>query len=58
MSSNGWDISGAKNFEFKTAWINRNNLPFEELNLKPLAFYKDLKGILEWNKLNFYSLVR
>jgi 2-haloacid dehalogenase len=48
MSSNGWDISGAKNFGFKTAWINRSNLPVEELNLKPHAIYTDLKGILEW----------
>lgn len=48
MSSNGWDISGAKNFGFKTAWINRNNLPVEELNLKPHAIYSDLNGILEW----------
>jgi 2-haloacid dehalogenase len=48
MSSNGWDISGAKNFGFKTAWINRNNLPIEELNLKPHAIYKDLNRILEW----------
>jgi 2-haloacid dehalogenase len=48
MSSNGWDISGAKNFGFKTAWINRNNLPVEELNLKPHAIYTDLNGILEW----------
>jgi 2-haloacid dehalogenase len=48
MSSNGWDISGAKNFGFKTAWINRSNLPIEELNLKPNAIYTDLNGILEW----------
>ncbi|OIK09258.1 haloacid dehalogenase type II [Bacillus sp. MUM 13] len=48
MSSNGWDISGAKNFGFKTAWINRSHLPVEELNLKPHAIYTDLNGILEW----------
>ncbi|PLT33355.1 haloacid dehalogenase type II [Bacillus sp. V5-8f] len=48
MSSNGWDISGARNFGFKTAWINRNNLPVEELNLEPDRIYSDLKGILEW----------
>lgn len=35
MSSNGWDISGAKNFGFQTAWINRKNLPVEELDLEP-----------------------
>lgn len=48
MSSNGWDISGAKNFGFHTAWINRNNLPIEELNLVPDNIYSDLTGILEW----------
>ncbi|RXZ02360.1 haloacid dehalogenase type II [Fictibacillus sp. S7] len=49
MSSNGWDISGAKNFGFHTAWINRNDLPVEELNLFPDVIYSDLNGILEWN---------
>lgn len=48
MSSNGWDISGAKNYGFQTAWINRQNLPIEELNLEPDQTYKDLSGILEW----------
>lgn len=48
MSSNGWDISGAKHFGFNTAWINRNHLPVEELNLAPDAIYDDLRGILEW----------
>ena len=48
MSSNGWDISGAKNFGFHTAWINRNNLPTDELNLTPDNIYSDLTGILEW----------
>lgn len=48
MSSNGWDISGAKNFGFKTAWINRNDQPVEELNLKPNCIYSDLNGILDW----------
>ncbi|MBM7694535.1 2-haloacid dehalogenase [Peribacillus deserti] len=35
ISSNGWDIAGAKNFGFQTAWINRTNLPMEELNILP-----------------------
>ncbi|WP_020006278.1 haloacid dehalogenase type II [Salinicoccus albus] len=48
MSSNGWDISGAKNYGFQTAWINRQNLPTEELKLEPDIIYKDLTGILEW----------
>ena len=48
MSSNGWDISGAKSFGFHTAWINRNHLPVEELQLAPDAIYDDLKGILNF----------
>jgi 2-haloacid dehalogenase len=48
ISSNGWDISGAKNFGFRTAWINRSKLPIEELELYPDAIYEDLTGILEW----------
>ena len=48
MSSNGWDISGAKNFGFHTAWINRNELPVECLKLPPDAIYDDLKDILNW----------
>ncbi|GGD11071.1 haloacid dehalogenase type II [Pontibacillus salipaludis] len=52
MSSNGWDISGAKNFGFQTAWINRNRLPVEELNLEPDKIYEDLNGILEWTENN------
>jgi 2-haloacid dehalogenase len=49
ISSNGWDISGAKNFGFQTAWINRSNLPEEKLNLSPDRIYSDLNGITEWN---------
>lgn len=47
--SNGWDISGAKNFGFQTAWINCANLPEEILNLSPDCIYSDLDGITEWN---------
>lgn len=48
MSSNGWDIAGAKNFGFKTAWINRSYSPVEVLNQHPNQIYNDLNGILEW----------
>lgn len=48
MSSNGWDISGAKSFGFHTAWINRSGLPVEELQLAPDSVYEDLSGILKW----------
>lgn len=48
LSSNGWDIAGAKNFGFHAAWINRNHLPFEQFDVEPDAVYDDLSGILEW----------
>src|SRR5690625_2781222 len=47
MSSNGWDISGAKSFGFKTVWINRSGAPVEVLNLKPDYILQDLNGILD-----------
>ncbi|PPA70918.1 haloacid dehalogenase type II [Jeotgalibacillus proteolyticus] len=49
MSSNGWDITGAKSFGFQTAWINRSGLPKEELGFTPDIIYSDLTGMLEWN---------
>ncbi|WP_281976256.1 haloacid dehalogenase type II [Halobacillus litoralis] len=48
MSSNPWDITGAKSFGFRTAWINRKNLVAEELDIQPDAIYDDLSGISEW----------
>lgn len=48
MSSNGWDISGAKNFGFQTAWINRKGMPVEELDLAPDYVFSDLNGLLKW----------
>lgn len=48
ISSNGWDVSGAKNVGFQTAWINRKSLPVEELSLNPDFVFEDLKGLLKW----------
>lgn len=50
MSSNTWDIAGAKSFGFHTAWINRNNQEMDILDQQPDKIYKDLLGILEWVK--------
>jgi 2-haloacid dehalogenase len=33
VSSNAWDIAGAKAFGFLTCWCNRANAPMEELGL-------------------------
>lgn len=35
FSSNSWDIAGATQFGFHTVWINRKNLPFDELGVEP-----------------------
>jgi 2-haloacid dehalogenase len=47
MSSNPWDIAGASNFGFNTAWINRQDRVMDELGVKPHFVYKDLNGIVE-----------
>ncbi|MGG1629313.1 haloacid dehalogenase type II [Rossellomorea sp. NRS-1567] len=47
MSSNPWDIAGATNFGFYTAWINRQEKVMDELGVRPHFEYKDLNGILE-----------
>ncbi|SIS46033.1 haloacid dehalogenase type II [Salimicrobium flavidum] len=48
MSSNPWDITGASSYGFRTAWINRNGLPKEELDIQPEVEYDSLSGLLEW----------
>jgi 2-haloacid dehalogenase len=35
VSSNGWDVAGAKAFGFHAFWLNRNNLPVEVLGVVP-----------------------
>ncbi|MEI5907884.1 haloacid dehalogenase type II [Bacillus spongiae] len=47
VSSNGWDIIGATNFGFKTAWVNRKNLPLDELDTLPHFMFRDLSGMLK-----------
>jgi len=45
LSSNCWDIAGAKNFGFKTAWINRNKIKFDKLGLYPDIELQSLNNI-------------
>jgi 2-haloacid dehalogenase len=45
VSSNRWDVMGAKNFGFCTAWINRARLP-EEYEPAPDAVLADLSGLV------------
>ncbi|MEM9328650.1 MAG: haloacid dehalogenase type II [Bacteroidota bacterium] len=35
FSSNPWDIAGAKSFGFTTIWLNRQDVPFEQLGVAP-----------------------
>jgi 2-haloacid dehalogenase len=35
VSSNAWDIAGAKAFGYRVAWCNRTNAPEEELGVRP-----------------------
>ena len=45
ISSNGWDISGASKFGFKTLWVNRNFNPQDRLNFKPWKIVNNLSAI-------------
>lgn len=51
VSSNGWDIAGAANFGFRTAWINRKGAPADRLGHKPDKEYSNLNGLMEENNL-------
>ncbi|TWT25975.1 haloacid dehalogenase type II [Planomicrobium sp. CPCC 101110] len=48
VSSNNWDVAGAKNFGFQTAWINRKKQTVDELGLDPDFIFDDLTGLLKW----------
>src|SRR4051812_4695595 len=43
----GWDAYGAKNFGYTTCWVNRFQLPTEELGIVPDRTSSDLSGLLE-----------
>jgi 2-haloacid dehalogenase len=45
VSSNRWDVMGAAAFGFRTAWINRANMP-EEYGPTPAALLADLGGLM------------
>ena len=50
VSSNGWDVAGATWFGFTTFWLNRQNLPVEELGVRPHGIgggMNELPGFLE-----------
>jgi 2-haloacid dehalogenase len=43
----GWDAYGAKDFGYTTFWVNRFNLPAEELGLVPDGTSNNLEGLLK-----------
>lgn len=47
VSSNGWDVSGAKSFGFIVGWVNRVNKPMEKLGFKPDYIVSNLKELVE-----------
>lgn len=46
ISCNAWDIIGANWFGFDTFWVNRYQLPFEEIGLPPRYVGDDLNALL------------
>ena len=46
VSSNAWDALAATWFGYRTLWVNRQQLPFEELGTQPTAIGATLKDVL------------
>jgi 2-haloacid dehalogenase len=42
VSSNGWDVAGAKAFGLRVAWVNRQGAPLDELGVTPDLEVRDL----------------
>ena len=46
VSSNAWDIAGAKAFGYRTCWCNRTGAPMDELGVAPDVEVSRLDGIV------------
>jgi 2-haloacid dehalogenase len=46
VSSNGWDALGATWWGYRTLWVNRSQLPFEELDTQPTRTGTSLADVL------------
>lgn len=46
VSCNAWDALGATWFGFRTLWVNRYQLPFEELGTQPTRSGSSLRDVL------------
>jgi 2-haloacid dehalogenase len=47
VSSNFWDVAGAKSFGFRSYWINRSGAAADELGIKPDATVTSLGELVE-----------
>ena len=48
VSSNAWDALGATWYGYQTLWVNRYQLPFEELGTQPHRTGHDLRAVLDF----------
>jgi len=46
VSSNAWDALAATWYGYRTVWVNRSGLPFEELGTEPTRTATSLRGVL------------
>jgi len=46
VSCNSWDALGATWFGYRTLWVNRYQLPFEELGIQPTRVGASLRDVL------------
>jgi 2-haloacid dehalogenase len=46
VSSNFFDVAGAKVFGFRSHWVNRSGAPGEELGVTPDASLKSLSDLI------------
>ena len=46
VSSNAWDALAATWFGYQTLWVNRQDLPFEELGTQPTRSANNLRDVL------------
>jgi 2-haloacid dehalogenase len=47
LSSNRWDIAGAKAFGFRCVWVNRTGAPDEYPDLPPDRIVRNLRALIE-----------
>ena len=48
VSSNSWDALGATWYGYRTLWVNRYQMPFEELGTPPTRIGASLRDVLSF----------